>query len=576
MAGLTATGYERDRLEDLKTQLEDLVRAEWGEMNFAPDSVISQLIGIMAKPLAELHEFLEEVYYSQYPASAEGFSLDNVVALLGLERLATTQTTANVACRGDEGKVITAGAQVAVDGTGEIFTADADTTITKTNAVKGMILFKVGVLSGGTYTITLNGTAYSHTESGGETSYQIANAIKTLITAGGEPVTISLVPVSTGTEFYITADDLKTPFSFSKNLANSYMEVGEIWTDVAFTAVNYGAVIALNGTLTEIVTPISGWYECTNFLDGATGRDEETDAELRTRRAQSLALIGASTVEAIKTQILQNVDSVTACTVYENDTSDADTIVVEFDINFVTGNSIVPRVNGSDMTAVPFNTDQATTMADLASRFESHANIATATVTAAREITILAETSEYVIVNAVTTTGGTSQPEATITGSSRPAHSIEAVIVGGSDANIAAQLWESKPAGIETHGSEAEVITDSMGLAHTMRFTRPSGVEIWLSIVLTYNNEETFPSGGLDEVKTNVLAIGNALTVGEDVILDKFIPAIYQTAGIATASITWALSNSPAGGPYANSGNITIQPSEIAEFAASRIFVSIS
>ncbi|HKL76974.1 MAG TPA: baseplate J/gp47 family protein [Gammaproteobacteria bacterium] len=91
-------------------------------------------------------------------------------------------------------------------------------------------------------------------------------------------------------------------------------------------ALEAGEVLALAGTLTNIETPVSGWDSVTNPDDGDTGRDEESDSELRQRRQESLQITGAGTVEAIRARMLQQVDDVSAVTIIENrtDTTDAE------------------------------------------------------------------------------------------------------------------------------------------------------------------------------------------------------------------------------------------------------------
>lgn len=91
-----------------------------------------------------------------------------------------------------------------------------------------------------------------------------------------------------------------------------------------FIAVEYGDIPSIGGTVTVIITPIAGWTAVNNSADGAAGREEETDAELRQRRISTISILGAATVEAIRGRLLQEVDNVTAVTVYTNreDTTD--------------------------------------------------------------------------------------------------------------------------------------------------------------------------------------------------------------------------------------------------------------
>lgn len=90
------------------------------------------------------------------------------------------------------------------------------------------------------------------------------------------------------------------------------------------------------------------------------------------------------------------------------------TSILNFDSDFVASNSIVATVNGTPLTAVPFTTDQATTIAALATALQATAPISTATVTGPRQITaVFVAPSNGVVntVNSVITTGGASQPD---------------------------------------------------------------------------------------------------------------------------------------------------------------------
>jgi hypothetical protein len=90
------------------------------------------------------------------------------------------------------------------------------------------------------------------------------------------------------------------------------------------------------------------------------------------------------------------------------------TVVISFDIDFVTGNSIVATVNGAPLTAVLWDTDQATTIGDLATEIMSASGVTSASVTGAREITVVFASSSSALVDSVVTTGGASQPIATM------------------------------------------------------------------------------------------------------------------------------------------------------------------
>lgn len=90
------------------------------------------------------------------------------------------------------------------------------------------------------------------------------------------------------------------------------------------------------------------------------------------------------------------------------------TSVLDFDIDFVALNSILATVNGTPLTPVVFNTDQATTMSDLATELLNGSNVLSATVTDTRQITVVFSTTGNNTVDSVITTLGATQPVCTI------------------------------------------------------------------------------------------------------------------------------------------------------------------
>lgn len=90
------------------------------------------------------------------------------------------------------------------------------------------------------------------------------------------------------------------------------------------------------------------------------------------------------------------------------------TSVIDFDINFVTSNSILAVVNDIALTPVVFTTDQATTIGLLATEIATASGVTSATVTATKEITVVFTNPGNNTVNSVTTTLGSTQPVATI------------------------------------------------------------------------------------------------------------------------------------------------------------------
>lgn len=161
----------------------------------------------------------------------------------------------------------------------------------------------------------------------------------------------------------------------------------------------------------------------------------------------------------------------------------------------------------------------------------------------------------------------------------RPPHSIHVVAEGGLDSEIAEAIFRYKAAGIDTFGAiETEVIDDE-GVAHEIRHDRPTPVYVWIKAAITLlpSSEESFPADGFVQIANNLLAAGNALGVGKDVIWQRLLAAVHAVKGVAEAELLLAETASPlavpAPGDYVEA-NITIADFEVARFDLSRIEVT--
>ena len=107
---------------------------------------------------------------------------------------------------------------------------------------------------------------------------------------------------------------------------------------VEATAVNSGKIIALAGSITQIDNPVFGWQSVTNLADAKVGTDEETDAELRARRAKSTKSPGQNMSDALFAQLL-NLDNVSDVRIISNgtDTTNSDGIPAHQFLSIVNG-----------------------------------------------------------------------------------------------------------------------------------------------------------------------------------------------------------------------------------------------
>lgn len=197
--GLSPFGFRAKRLNDIKTDLDNQMTAQFGDVNLTPQSVMGQLIGVISKVLADIWENLEQVYFSQYPNSADGVALDNVVQLNGITRLPQSATVVTGLANGIEGTLIPLGALARVIDTNEIFSSTQPVTISQNNASLATVNV-VSPAAGQVYTILMNSTPYR---------YALPHVVFSTPFTAGDIATVIINNVVLGTvTFTTTSDDM--------------------------------------------------------------------------------------------------------------------------------------------------------------------------------------------------------------------------------------------------------------------------------------------------------------------------------------------------------------------------------
>lgn len=234
---------------------------------------------------------------------------------------------------------------------------------------------------------------------------------------------------------------------------------GEIGSDGSVTLPAQATVAGADGnvakeTITTIVNPgiPEGITSVSNPAAFEGGRARETDEEYRDRYYKSVDYAGGVNADAIRGEILQNVEGVYAVIVYENDTDEED----------------------SD---------------------------------------------------------------------GLPAHSIEAVVYGGLDGDIAKQIFRRKAAGIQTHGSKSVAVLSDSGATYTIKFSRPTLIDVWVKITDLVTDEDKFPTNGNALIKAAIIDyIGSdangGTTIGEDIYYNRLPAVIYTVPGVLDFELT--------------------------------------
>ena len=152
-----------------------------------------------------------------------------------------------------------------------------------------------------------------------------------------------------------------------------------------------------------------------------------------------------------------------------------------------------------------------------------------------------------------------------------PGKAFEAIIfqTGGStdrDQEIAQAIWDAKPAGIESHGDVSKTVTDTQGFDHTIKFSRPVEVDIYLILDLT--TDALYPTDGDAQVEAVMVEWGNDLGAGVDVIVfgtNALVAQLNAIPGISDVVVKIGIAPAPT-----LDNNIDIDDGTVAQVEISR------
>ena len=116
-AGLTPTGFVAKTVEEIKTELEGAMRADLGaDVDTSAESVLGQLVAIVATRERTLWELAEIVYNARVPKGASFASLTELARITGTERRAATKGTVTLGVTLTAGTTLPPGSVAAVAG----------------------------------------------------------------------------------------------------------------------------------------------------------------------------------------------------------------------------------------------------------------------------------------------------------------------------------------------------------------------------------------------------------------------------------------------------------------------------
>jgi len=155
-------------------------------------------------------------------------------------------------------------------------------------------------------------------------------------------------------------------------------------------------------------------------------------------------------------------------------------------------------------------------------------------------------------------------------------HCVEVVADGGSDYEIALQIWDKKTDGIQTFGNTEMTVPGDEGEHIIIRFNRPEYVYVWYRITITMNQKESLPVNYAEAIKNIILEEMSVIEPGKPIVPQKMIDSkIYGSVpGIAYIDTSTFYSEDPSEQPdeYEN-GMVAISPRQRAVTEETRIEV---
>lgn len=328
--GITNTGFVSKRLADIKREREAELKEALGDsINLLPSSVIGQIVGLQSEREARLWELAEAVYNSQYPNTSNGVPLDNVVSITGITRQPGVRSRSPLNFFGVNGTIVPAGSIFSVSGNpNSRFVLDTGITLGASVDEVQTLTFS-GVPDSGSFRLRYNNNEDTALIASNATSLDVENALNGLSSLSSVVVAGDF---SSGFTITFTGDDGGRPQPLlvvqdntlvlsSNPVTTNVVETteGKANASVLVFAEEVGEVSAPAGSLTVIENPITGLDAVSNNEDAIIGRNIESDADLKLRRAQSLQRAGAGTLGAI-ISILADLEGVTAVVGFENNT----------------------------------------------------------------------------------------------------------------------------------------------------------------------------------------------------------------------------------------------------------------
>lgn len=140
----------------------------------------------------------------------------------------------------------------------------------------------------------------------------------------------------------------------------------------------------------------------------------------------------------------------------------------------------------------------------------------------------------------------------------RPPKSIEVLVQGGTDSDVALAIWQAKAAGIETFGNDYTWITDAAGQARQVYFSRPTALRAYVKVRADWIDvgdpeyvdgvTAIWPEPAQTLIEESIVAWAQAnLVIGRTLYSSAVVPAVFAVAGARNVEVLVGITSPPAG-----------------------------
>lgn len=317
--GVTDKGFVLKRYDKILESIQsDLSNALGFDVSQDPQSLINAVFAVpVADKLSTLWEVAQDVYYSRYPSTASGINLDNACQYGNVNRESNQQTEYIIHVTAVDGTVIPKGSIIASDTNPQVeLKCAAETEITRSRCHS--IVIRAVSEARGDYQIQLNDKMYAVTATSTDTRETILKDLATALKAA----TGFTAKYDESAEALILTDETMT--RDNEVVLSSNLTTVTVTGCVSYLTDDYGEVHLPDGSITQIVSNVTGLKSVINLVDPDMGRTQETDEELRLSYIQKRYNSASSQAEAIESYILSEVDDTRAVRVYENASDETD------------------------------------------------------------------------------------------------------------------------------------------------------------------------------------------------------------------------------------------------------------